>query len=114
MAAWRNLNTFLALIAISPGAQMIPILKGMARLGLQTLAMALEHSLETRLGKNVELHAPAAAQWLRIAGDKIEGLCRDGTERMTAGDLWVGNGGGEVCDSARLQFWRARMAEFGY
>ncbi|KAH7399418.1 hypothetical protein BKA66DRAFT_556248 [Pyrenochaeta sp. MPI-SDFR-AT-0127] len=113
-AAWRNLNTYIALIAHNPGAQRIPVLAGMATLSLKTLAMALEYSRDTRLGKNTELHVPAAAQWFRIAGDKIERLCRDGTERMTAGDLWTGSGGGEVCDYARLQFWKARIAKYGY
>lgn len=111
---WRNLNTCIALVAKSYDAQRIPALAGWARLGLKTLAMALEHSPDTRLGRNAELHAPAAAQWLQIAGDEIERLCSDGTERMDAGDLWAGSGGGEVCDSARLQFWKARIVEFGY
>ena len=78
------------------------------------MVMALEYSPETQPGRNVELHVPAAAQWLQIAGDEIERLCSDGTSRINAGDLWVGRGGGEVVDSARLQFWKARIAEFGY
>lgn len=86
----------------------------MARLGLKTLSMVLEYSPNTRLGQNVKLHVPAAAQWLRIAENEIERLCKGGTERMDTGDLWVGSGGGEVYDSAGLQFWRARIEAFGY
>ncbi|CAE7188779.1 hypothetical protein P3342_008998 [Pyrenophora teres f. teres] len=113
-SAWKNLNTFLALLAKSRNAQKIPVLAGWARLGVKTLVMALEQSPSTREGQNVELHAPAAAQWLRIAQDEIEKLCNDKTERFTAGDLWANRGGGEVCDNARLQFWKSRMAELGY
>ncbi|KAF2196096.1 hypothetical protein GQ43DRAFT_445421 [Delitschia confertaspora ATCC 74209] len=113
-ATWRNLNTYIALIAKSTDAQRIPVLARQVGLGLKTMAMALEYSPDTRLGKNIELHAPAAAQWLRIAGDEIDRLCRDGTQRMAIGDLWAGSGGSEVCDSARLQFWRARIVELGY
>jgi len=113
-AKWRNLNTFLALLAKSREAQKIPALAGCGRLGIKALVMALEQPPDTRLGQNTELHAPAAAQWIHIANDEIEKLCNDGTEKFTAGDLWAGRGGGEVCDSARLQFWRSRMRELGY
>jgi hypothetical protein len=76
--------------------------------------MALEHSPQTRLGKNVNLHVPAAAEWFRIAGDGIEKLCEEETQNMDPGDLWTSQGGGEVCDSARLRFWNKRMLELGY
>ncbi|KAF1830462.1 hypothetical protein BDW02DRAFT_534015 [Decorospora gaudefroyi] len=113
-AAWKNINTFVALLAKSRDAQAIPALAGSIRRSPLTLAMALEYSPTTRPGKNVDLHVPAAAQWFRIAGDELERLCRDGTERFHAGDLWTSSGGGDVCDLARLQFWKARMAELGY
>ncbi|KAH8731032.1 hypothetical protein GQ44DRAFT_809006 [Phaeosphaeriaceae sp. PMI808] len=103
-AKWKNLNTWLALIAKSPDAQKTPALTDMTRLGLKTLVMALEYSPDTQLGRNVELHVPAAMQWLQIAGDEIERLC----------NLWAGRGSGEICDSARFQYWRTRVAEFGY
>lgn len=112
--AWTNLNIYLARLAKSPEAQMIPVLAGQARLGLRTMALALEHSSGTRLERNIERHVPAAVQWLRIAEGAIEGLCRAGTERFTTGDLWDGRGGGEICDGARLHFWRARIVELGY
>jgi hypothetical protein len=76
-----------------------------------TLVTALEHSPETHRGKNVDFHVPAAAEWFRIAGDEIEKLCRDKTEKLPPGDLWASQGGGEVCDSARLNFWKKRMLE---
>ncbi|KAF1849219.1 uncharacterized protein K460DRAFT_415625 [Cucurbitaria berberidis CBS 394.84] len=109
--AWKNINTYLALLASNPAAQSIPRLAGKARLGLMALSIALEHSPDTRLGQNAELHAPAAAQWFRIARDELETLCIKGTERFYPGDLWAG---GDVCDRARLQFWMTRMVELGY
>lgn len=111
MAHWRNLNTYLALLQKNRKAQDIPVLSGTVRLALRALPMALEHSPETRLGKNAELHAPAAAQWLRLAVDEIEELCAERNERMVAGDLWVAKGGSDVCDLARLQFWKERLPQ---
>ncbi|KAF2123510.1 hypothetical protein P153DRAFT_328083 [Dothidotthia symphoricarpi CBS 119687] len=111
---WRNFNTYLALLATSASAQEIPVLANKVRLACTTFKMALENSPETRVGKNVHLHVPAAAEWFRIAGDEIEKLCKDGTETKHPGDLWVSQGGGEVCDSARLSFWKKRMLELGY
>ncbi|KAJ8117449.1 hypothetical protein OPT61_g1360 [Boeremia exigua] len=93
MQAWKNVNTYLALLAVHPGAQTIPALANMARLGPRTMVMALEYSSGTRLGKHSELHAPAALQWLQIAGDELERLCAAGTERFEPGDLWTSRGG---------------------
>lgn len=112
--AWRNINMCIALITQNEDALKIPVLAGLGRLGLQTLAMALEHSPGTTLGKNVHLHAPAAASWLHIAGKTVDSICVKGTERVNAGDLWTSKGGGEVCDSARLQFWKTRLVELGF
>ncbi|KAH9882701.1 hypothetical protein J1614_000066 [Plenodomus biglobosus] len=112
--AWRNLNMCIALITQNEDALKILVLAGLGRLGLRTLAMALEHSPSTPLGKNVHLHAPAAAPWLHIAGKTIDSICVKGTERVNAGDLWNSKGGGEVCDSARLQFWKTRLVELGF
>lgn len=114
MQKWKNFNTYLALMAVHPRAQAIPVLGDKTRLGFVTLSMALEHSPDTALGRNSGLHAPAAAQWLRIAGDKIEKLCEEGTGVMGAGDLWKDRGGAGVCNSARLAFWRSRLADMGY
>ncbi|RMZ74432.1 hypothetical protein GMOD_00003469 [Pyrenophora seminiperda CCB06] len=111
---WRNLNTYLALRATHARAQNIPVLANGIRLARVTLMMALEHSPESRLGKNVNLHIPAAAEWFRIAGDEIERLCKNQAETMSPGDLWARLGGGEMCDSARLSFWKKRMSELGY
>ncbi|EDU42401.1 hypothetical protein TUN199_06660 [Pyrenophora tritici-repentis] len=112
--AWKNINTFSALLAKNQNAQKIPVLAGWARLGVLTLVLALEQSPSTRQGQNVELHAPAAAQWFRISREEIEKLCNNGTDRFTPGDLWANRGGGEECDNTRLQFWRSRMGELGY
>lgn len=76
--------------------------------------MALEHSQESRLGKNVEIHVPAAAEWFRIAGLEIEIMCEDETETINQGDLWLAQGGKDLCDSARLEFWKRRMVELGF
>jgi hypothetical protein len=111
---WRNFNTYLALKAINSGAQNIPVLANTIRLARVTLAMALEHSSESRLGKSVDLHVPAAAEWFRIAGGEVEKLCEIATETMNPGDLWARQGGGGVCNSARLRFWKERMLELGY
>jgi hypothetical protein len=75
--------------------------------------LALEYSPTTRWGKNVACHAPAAAQWLRIAEVEVEAWCKGETGRMKAGDLWVTRGRGDVCDLARLKFWRERVEELG-
>jgi hypothetical protein len=80
-------------------------------LGFTTLAMALESAPNSRLGKNVKLHTPAAAVWLRIAGDTLEQVCGAETKVYFAGDLWKVRGGMDVCSSARLEFWKARMRE---
>jgi hypothetical protein len=86
----------------------------MVQLSRVTLSMALEHSPATRLGKNVDLHVPAAAQWLRIAGEEVEQMCREGGGRVPPGDLWERRGGNDVCDLARLGFWRERLGELGF
>ncbi|KAJ4990054.1 hypothetical protein SVAN01_04517 [Stagonosporopsis vannaccii] len=114
MQAWKNINTYIALVAVHPKAQAVPVLANHARLGVRTLAVALEHSNGTRLGRNAELHAPAAAQWLRIASKEIERVCAEGTQRFMTGDLWQSRGGTEVCDSARLAFWKSRLEDVGY
>jgi len=114
MQAWKNINTYIALLAVHPKAQAIPVLANHACLGVRTLAVALEHSSETRLGRNSELHAPAAAQWLRIAGEEVERICAEETQQFMMGDLWQSHGGTEVCDSARLAFWKSRLKDMGY
>jgi len=60
------------------------------------------------------MHVPAAAQWLLIAGKEIEEMCEAGMELMNGGDLWVERGGSDVCDVARLQFWKERLRKLGY
>jgi len=110
---WKNFNTFLALWAISARAQTIPVLANGIRMARMTLVTALEHSPNTRRGKKTDLHIPAAEAWFRIAGDEIEKLCEAGTETLPPGDLWASQGGGDVCDSARLGFWKKRMSELG-
>ncbi|KAI4959143.1 hypothetical protein J4E86_002864 [Alternaria arbusti] len=110
---WKNFNTFLALRATSDRAQTIPVLANGVRMARMTLATALEHSPNTRKGKKTDLHIPAAEAWFRIAGDEIEKLCEAGTETLPPGDLWASQGGGDVCDSARLEFWKSRMSELG-
>jgi len=111
---WKDFNTLLALTAHNPDAQTTPALADHTRLSRVTLAMALEYSPGTRLGKNTAMHVPAAAQWLLIAGKEIEEMCEVGMESMNAGDLWAERGGGDVCDVARLQFWKERLRDFGY
>ncbi|KAH6615373.1 hypothetical protein C7974DRAFT_367648 [Boeremia exigua] len=112
--AWSNVNTYLALKTIDPRVNDIPALARHITLGLRTLAMALEWSGETWLGKNAELHAPAAAQWLRIAGKEIDEVCKEGREQTGRGDMWEKRGGGLECDAARLGFWRERLAGMGF
>ncbi|KAI4625637.1 hypothetical protein J4E80_002769 [Alternaria sp. BMP 0032] len=111
---WKDFNTLLALTAHDPDAQITPALADYTRLSRVTLAMALEYSPNTRLGKNTAMHVPAAAQWLLIAGKEIEEMCEAGTESMNGGDLWVERGGSDVCDVARLQFWKERLRDLGY
>lgn len=111
---WKNVNTYVALLASNSDAQKIPAIAGMVTQCPRTMIMALEDEPETNTVGNVDLHGPAAAQWFRIAGDEIERLCSLGTERYACGKLWERNGGTEVCDNARLQFWRMRLAELGY
>jgi len=110
---WKNFNTFLALSATSSRAQTITVLADGIRMARMTLVTALEHSPNTRRGKKTDLHIPAAEAWFRIAGDEIEKLCEAGTETLPPGDLWASQGGGDVCDSARLEFWKRRMSELG-
>jgi len=110
-AKWRSINIYVALLSKSPQAQQIPALAGLSRLGIRTLAMALEYSAETSVGKNAVCHVPAVMEWLRIAGDELERLCVSGEEPWRGGDLWLAEGGGRVCDEARWKFWRARLVE---
>jgi len=110
---WKNFNTFLALSATSSRAQTITVLADGIRMARMTLVTALEHSPNTRRGKKTDLHIPAAEAWFRIAGDEIEKLCEAGTETLPPGDLWASQGGGDACDSARLEFWKRRMSELG-
>jgi hypothetical protein len=76
--------------------------------------MALEEPPSSRFGRDSELHAPAAAAWFRLAGHEIERLCEQGSERCRPGDLWKDRDEAKVCDSARLAFWKSRLAEMGY
>ena len=76
--------------------------------------MALEKSPDSHGGKYIKLHIRACAQWLRIAEDDLEEVCKAATETYEAGDLWKACGGNDVCNSARLEFWKARMREEGY
>ncbi|OSS45656.1 hypothetical protein B5807_09490 [Epicoccum nigrum] len=112
MQAWKNLNTYLALRAVHPKAQTIPAMVNKT-LCFRIFVMALEQRSDSRLGRNSELHAPAAAQWLRIAGDEIEQLCK-GTETWPEGQLWKDHGGTNRCDGARLTFWKSRLRDMGY
>ncbi|KAI4921817.1 hypothetical protein J4E90_000244 [Alternaria incomplexa] len=110
---WKNFNAFLALIATSARVQTIPVLANGIRMARMTLVTALEHSPNTRRGKGTDLHIPAAEAWFQIAGDEIGKLCEAGTETLPPGDLWASQGGGDLCDSARLEFWKRRMSELG-
>lgn len=76
--------------------------------------MALEHSPHTEFGKDIQLFAPAAAQWLHVAGDGLETICKKETEDFHAGDLWAANGGSDTCNIARFQFWKTRLTELGF
>jgi hypothetical protein len=76
--------------------------------------MALEFPPDSMLGKNIDVHVPAAAQWLRIAGEQVEEMCAEGKVRARAGDLWLAKGGSDVCDTARLGFWRERLVELDF
>lgn len=76
-----------------------------------TLGLALEHSPGTREGLYTDLKVPAAEAWLRIAGEELRIPCEKGTVKFQAGDLWVRQGGSDVCDTVRLQFWKERVRE---
>jgi hypothetical protein len=116
-AKWKDLNKLIALIALNPDAQAIPSLAGYINLSRITLSMALEHSPNTRLGKNTAMHLPAAALWFSIAGGELERMCEAGEQKMAAGDVWAervkdnGSGDSAVVDMTRLQFWKERLAE---
>jgi hypothetical protein len=75
--------------------------------------MALEKSPDSHGGKYIKLHLPACAQWFRFAGEDLKEACRAETETFQAGDLWKASGGSDVCNRARLEFWKARMREEG-
>ncbi|KAF2871798.1 hypothetical protein BDV95DRAFT_572856 [Massariosphaeria phaeospora] len=109
-ANWRNLNTYLALVAAHPRAQTIPGLANHLSLCRVPLAQ-LEYSPDSRRGEYTALHGPAIMQWLRIAGAEIEEMCRGEKERMQAGDLWDG---GDVCGLERLAFWKRRVVELRF
>ena len=114
MQAWENLSAYLTIMAVHAQAQTVPVLAGKARLGFRTLAMALENLSGTRRGGRSELHAPAATQWLRNAGDEVKRLCEEGTERFMIGDLWESHGRTEVCHSARRALWKLRLTNMDY
>jgi hypothetical protein len=84
------------------------------RLGFRALVVPLEYPPDSREGIYTQLHTPAVAQWLRIARKGLEELCEAETEVYHAGDLWKASGGSDVCNSARMEFWKARMREEGY
>ena len=113
MQAWKNLNTYLALRAVHPRAHTIPAMVN-KKLGFRIFIMALEEPSGSRIGRNSELHASAAAQWLRIAGDEIEQLAEEETETWPEGQLWKDRGGSDLCDGARLAFWKSRLRDMGY
>jgi hypothetical protein len=111
------MNKLIAVIARNPDAQVLPSLAGYINLSRITLSMALEHSPNTRLGKNTAMHLPAAALWFSIADGELERMCEAGEQKMAAGDVWAervrnnGSGDSEVVDMARLQFWKERLVE---
>ncbi|CAN9253606.1 unnamed protein product [Alternaria alternata] len=116
-AKWKDMNKLIAVIARNSGAQVLPSLAGYINLSRITLSMALEHSPNTRLGKNTAMHLPAAALWFSIAGGELERMCEAGEQKMAAGDIWAervrdnGSGDSGVVDMTRLQFWKERLAE---
>ncbi|CAN9317670.1 unnamed protein product [Alternaria alternata] len=116
-AKWRDMNKLIAVIARDPDAQVLPSLAGYINLSRITLSMALEHSPNTRLGKNTAMHLPAAALWFSIADGELERMCEAGEQNMAAGDVWAervrdnGSGDSAVVDMTRLQFWKERLAE---
>lgn len=113
---WRNFNAWLVEAAASQEAQGIPVLAGLKRLGPRALAMALEHSPGTRLGRNTGMHLPAATLWMRKAEDEVKAVCVAGTQRFMAGDLWYSvcsEDDPTLCTKARLEFWRSRLVELG-
>ncbi|RYO73162.1 hypothetical protein AA0113_g721 [Alternaria arborescens] len=116
-AKWKDMNKLIAVIARNPDAQVLPALAGYINLSRITLSMALEHSPNTRLGKNTAMHLPAAALWFSIADGELERMCEAGEQKMAAGDVWAerirnnGRGDSGVVDMARLQFWKERLAE---
>jgi hypothetical protein len=116
-AKWKDINKLIAVIARNPDAQVLPSLAGYINLSRITLSMALEHSLNTRLGKNTAMHLPAAALWFSIAGGELERMCEAGEQKMAAGDVWAervkdnGSGDSAVVNMTRLQFWKERLAE---
>lgn len=116
-AKWKDMNKLIAVIARNPDAQVLPALAGYINLSRITLSMALEHSPNTRLGKNTAMHLPAAALWFSIADGELERMCEAGEQKIAAGDVWAervrnnGSGDSGVVDLARLQFWKERLAK---
>jgi hypothetical protein len=109
---WKSWNAYLALFVVNPGARATPIFSNLSKLGTSNLATTLETSSD-RWNFHKELWLPAAAEWMRIAGDEIEKICRSGEQKCRVGDLWEAEGGEEICDMRRFEFWRKRLAEEG-
>lgn len=86
----------------------IPALSYHLNFALWTLALALEYPPETKIGKNISLHLPAAIQWILIATDEIKNATGQ-NQRATPGPLWKARGGTEQFDKDRWLFWQHRL-----
>jgi hypothetical protein len=94
------------LFVVRPDTQSNPGLVGLDWLGLKTLAVTLESSSDA-WNFHKDWWLPAAAEWMRIAGNELARVCASGKKSYPPGDLWKTEGGGKVCDKRRHIFWKA-------
>lgn len=109
---YTNINTYAALTAqqhrVHPGSPLNSCLHS----AFGVLAH-LEYSPDTPRGDFGYLAVRAAAAWLMIAGKEIVELGRPSTNKhdYISGSLWKAEGGTDMVEVKRLQFWNRRFGE---
>lgn len=51
---------------------------------------------------------------MHIAGEELGRVCASEVKKYPPGDLWEVEGGSDMCDTRRFEFWKAKLAEKGY
>jgi hypothetical protein len=110
---WTNINSFLAILVRDYGNAFPALFGTCVQYAFWALSSALEHPPKTRLGKNMEIHVPAACRWILLARDAVREALDAGYEgepwTAMAGWLWQSHVETDQVDGRRWAFWKRRL-----